>query len=155
MAICVTVDDEQQRLQKQNIPHLRELHLMKLNEDEEIIAREELKKYDEEQSELERLDDLDSYKSRMEINDLKEQIKKAEIERESLNKQCEEYRTEHEKKIADLEKLTLDLAQRTKEIQQFQEQVRNLRQQKHLLTVEQDKLQRMLIEDQQLFELEN
>ncbi|CAF1495491.1 unnamed protein product, partial [Adineta ricciae] len=145
--------DEERRLKEENMFLLRELKLSELNEVEEATAREELKIYDDFERQVQTLDGTDKQKideCEWEVKDLEEQITKADKELDQMQNNLDNAEQVQNSHANELKILTDAFASVTNERETVQHELQQIREEQYLLTVEEDRLKSLVIEQKQI-----
>ena len=151
-------EEEEFVLQEQNIHLLRELEFSKLNAEDEIEARREVKNFDEFESRVQKLDGTDKQKVfdyESDINDLQIQINQADQELDQLQTVLNKAEEKQKAHADQLKTLTDQLADITNQIEIMQQELEKLRTETSALTAQQDKYQLTLKQQENLLILEN
>ncbi|CAF1497530.1 unnamed protein product, partial [Adineta ricciae] len=145
--------DEERRLKEENMFLLRELKLSELSEAEEATAREELKIYDDFERQVQTLDGTDKQKideCEWEVKDLEEQITKADKELDQMQNDLDNAEQVQNSHANELRTLTDAFASVTNESETVQHELQQIREEQYLLTVEEDRLKLLVIEQKQI-----
>ena len=136
----------------------REFKLSELSEQDEEIAREELKNYDELEHQIEKLDGTDKQivdEYQWEINDHNNEIGKVDKELDQIQEELNKSEQERESHANELKILTDIFSSLTSEIEQVHLERHKLREQQHILITEQENFQSIFFEKQQIWNDEN